>query len=237
MRFLYGLVLQWKLDIRSKNLLITCYIVPLLFFLLMGGIFTSIMPQMKDTLIQQMIIMGVSMGAFIGLPPSLAETYGSDVKKIYIANGVPLYMPLASMFISALMHIIIMCCIIMIIAPIIFDAALPSNILNFFTGLILYISTSLSIACILGLAVKSQSKLTMVQQMLFLPSIMLSGIMFPASMLPDPLEKAGQLFPSTWGFNLLMDNGMQFQNLWCLLMVFAIAVAVISILIKRTRCT
>ena len=70
MRFLYGLVLQWKLDIRSKNLLITCYIVPLLFFLLMGGIFTSIMPQMKDTLIQQMIIMGVSMGAFIGLPPS-----------------------------------------------------------------------------------------------------------------------------------------------------------------------
>ena len=28
MRFLYGLVLQWKLDIRSKNLLITCYIVP-----------------------------------------------------------------------------------------------------------------------------------------------------------------------------------------------------------------
>lgn len=73
--------MQWKLDIRSKNLLITCYIVPLLFFLLMGGIFTSIMPQMKDTLIQQMIIMGVSMGAFIGLPPSLAETYGSDVKK------------------------------------------------------------------------------------------------------------------------------------------------------------
>lgn len=81
MRFLYGLVLQWKLDIRSKNLLITCYIVPLLFFLLMGGIFTSIMPQMKDTLIQQMIIMGVSMGAFIGLPPSLAETYAAMLKK------------------------------------------------------------------------------------------------------------------------------------------------------------
>ena len=100
MRFLYGLVLQWKLDIRSKNLLITCYIVPLLFFLLMGGIFTSIMPQMKDTLIQQMIIMGVSMGAFIGLPQSLAETYGSDVKKIHIDHGVILHVALATMFIS-----------------------------------------------------------------------------------------------------------------------------------------
>ncbi|MCI9025690.1 MAG: ABC transporter permease, partial [Dorea sp.] len=42
--FLYGVVLQWKLDIRSKSLLVTCYIVPLIFFLLMGGIFTSVMP-------------------------------------------------------------------------------------------------------------------------------------------------------------------------------------------------
>ena len=37
--FLYGVALQWKLDIRSKSLLVTCYIVPLIFFLLMGGIF------------------------------------------------------------------------------------------------------------------------------------------------------------------------------------------------------
>lgn len=37
--FLYGVSLQWKLDIRSKTLLITCYIVPLLFFAIMGGDF------------------------------------------------------------------------------------------------------------------------------------------------------------------------------------------------------
>lgn len=34
--FLFGVALQWKLDIRSKTLLITCYIVPLLFFAIMG---------------------------------------------------------------------------------------------------------------------------------------------------------------------------------------------------------
>ena len=39
--FLYGLALQWKLDLRSKTLLITCYRVPLLFFVMMGGIFTT----------------------------------------------------------------------------------------------------------------------------------------------------------------------------------------------------
>ena len=30
--FLYGTALQWRLDIRSRTLLITCYVVPLLFF-------------------------------------------------------------------------------------------------------------------------------------------------------------------------------------------------------------
>ena len=33
---------------------------------LMGGIFTSVMPEMGSTLIQSMIVMSVSMGAFIG---------------------------------------------------------------------------------------------------------------------------------------------------------------------------
>lgn len=79
--FLYGVALQWKLDIRSKSLLVTCYVVPLIFFLLMGGIFTSVMPEMRSTLIPSMIVMSVSMGAFLGLPPSLVETYGSDVKR------------------------------------------------------------------------------------------------------------------------------------------------------------
>lgn len=61
--FLYGVSLQWKMDIRSKTLLITCYIVPLLFFAVMGGIFTSVMPDSKDTLIQSMTVFGVTMGA------------------------------------------------------------------------------------------------------------------------------------------------------------------------------
>ena len=88
--FIYGIALQWRLDIRSKTLLITWYAVPLLFFAIMGGIFTSVNPEAKYTLIQSMTVMGVSMGALIGLPPSLAEIYGSDIKNVYKANGVPL---------------------------------------------------------------------------------------------------------------------------------------------------
>ena len=85
---LYGIRVQLKMDIRSKTLLVTCYVVPLLFFAIMGGIFTSLMPEAKNTLIQSMTIMGVSMGALIGVPPSMVEIYSTNIKKMYSANNV-----------------------------------------------------------------------------------------------------------------------------------------------------
>lgn len=233
--FLYGLALQWKLDIRSKSLLVTCYIVPLIFFLLMGGIFTSVMPAMRSTLIQSMIVMSVSMGAFIGLPPSLIETYGSDIKKVYKANGVPLYLGLITMFLSAFVHLMISCAIILLLAPLLFNAALPVQLPFFFFALVLYIIVSLSIGSILGLVIKNQAKLTMIAQLVFLPSIMLSGIMFPINLLPDFLETIGRIFPASWGYRLMLDHGFRLENLWYLILVFCAAVIICAIFLNKQK--
>lgn len=233
--FLYSAVLQWKLDIRSKSLLITCYIVPLIFFLLMGGIFTSVMPDMKKTLIQSMTVMSVSMGAFIGLPPSLAETYGSDVNKVYKANGVPLYLGLTTMFLSAFVHLMTACVIILLLAPVLFEAVLPESFPLFFFALAIYVAVSLSIGSVLGLTVKSQAKLTMAAQLVFLPSIMLSGIMFPSGLLPHILKAAGYVFPASWGYRLMLDGGFRFENLWYQAVVFCTAAGICAVLLKKQK--
>ena len=233
--FLYGVALQWKLDIRSKSLLVTCYVIPLIFFLLMGGIFTSVMPDMRCTLIQSMVVMSVSMGAFIGLPPSLIETYGSDINKVYKANGVPVYLGLVTMFLSAFIHLMISCAVIVLLAPVLFEAVLPAQLPIFFFALAIYIIVSLSIGSVLGLTVKNQAKLTMVAQLVFLPSIMLSGIMFPINLLPDFLEAIGRIFPASWGYRLMLDNGFCFENLWYLIFIFFAAVIVCGIVLKKQK--
>lgn len=233
--FLYGVVLQWKLDIRSKSLFVTCYIVPLIFFLLMGGIFLSVMPEMRSTLIQSMIVMSVSMGAFIGVPPSLLETYGSDIKKVYKANGVPLCLGLVTMLISAFVHLLSSCLIIMLLAPILFDAVLPVSLPFFFLALVIYILVSLSIGSILGLLIKNQAKLTMTAQLIFLPSIMLSGVMFPIDLLPDFLKIIGYIFPAFWGYCLMLDRGFCLENLWYLIFIFSAAVIACAILLHKQK--
>ena len=85
----------------------------------------------------------------------------------------------------------------------------------------------------LGLAVKSQAKLTMAAQLVFLPSIMLSGIMFPSSLLPGPLEGAGRVFPAFWGYRAMLDGGLQLKNLWYLVLVSFLAFGVCGILLKE----
>ncbi|TCL58541.1 ABC-2 type transport system permease protein [Kineothrix alysoides] len=235
--FMYGVVLQWKLDIRSKSLLVTCYVVPLLFFAVMGGIFTSINPGAKYTLIQSMTVLGVSTGALVGLPPSLVEIYGSDIKKVYKANGVPLYLGMVSMFLSAFIHILIMCTIIYIVAPIAFDAALPASLPLYFVSLAAFIAVSLSIGCVLGLSVKNQAKLTMISQVIFLPSIMLSGIMLPVDLLPVFFKIAGKIFPATWGYKMMTDDTFYFGSLWPLAAILFGSIIVCIFLLKRLQKT
>ncbi|MDO5602732.1 MAG: ABC transporter permease [Oscillospiraceae bacterium] len=233
--FLYGAALQFKLDIRSRTLLITCYLVPLLFFAVMGGIFTSLDPQAKLTLIPAMTVMGVSMGALIGLPPSLVEIYGSDIKKVYKANGVPMYLGAASIYLSAFIHLLIMSAIIYAAAPLAFGAAMPANPPVYFCALAVFIAVSLGVGCVLGLAVKTQSKLTMLSQVAFLPSIMLSGIMFPSSLLPGFFDLLGKFFPAAWGYELMKDGGFNFANLWPLGVMAAVAAVLCALLLKKLK--
>ena len=207
--FWYGLLLQLKLDIRSKTLLITCYIVPLIFFLLIGGIFISVMPEMKSTLIQSMIVMNISMGAIIGLPPTLAETYGSDIQKVYKANGVPIYLGFVTIFLSTFVHLMISSSVIIVLAPLIFEANLPVQLPYFFLGFTMYIIVALGIGGVLG--------------------------MFPIDLLPDFLLIIGRIFPASWGYQLMLDNGFCFENAWYLILILALEVILCSLLLAKQK--
>lgn len=231
--FLYGVALQWKLDLRSKTMLITCYAVPLLFFAVMGGIFTSVMPESRETLIQSMSVFTVTMGALIGLPPSLAEIYRSDVKNAYQANGVPLSLGLFLTNISAFVHLLIMSGLLYIVAPAAFDAKIPAHPETYFVGVIALIAVSLSVASVIGLAVKDTANTSMFSILLFLPSTMLSGIMFPSSMLPKALAMVGRLFPAAWGYAFMTEGDLAWHNLRPLFVIFIAAALLCAILLKK----
>lgn len=206
--FLFTASVQWKLDFRSKEMLLTYYAVPLLFFLFMGGVFTSILPEASKTLLQSMTVFGVSMGAFLGAPTPLVKLYNSEIKNAYRVGGVPLWAAAVCNFLSGLLHLFAMSLVIFIAAPLLFGAIVPDNLPRYFSVLLLFITACLLVGTALGVTVKNMSKLTMISQIVFLPSIILSGIMFPARMLPPYFVAAGNILPATWGYIGLTQSGV-----------------------------
>ena len=228
--FLYGAGLQFKMDIRSKTMLITCYLVPLVFFFFMSGIFASVDPTAVNTLIPSMSVFVITMSALIGLPPSLGEVYGGDIKKVYKANGVPLSLGVVTQFISSFIHTLIVCLIVFAVAPFVFKAELPANLPLYFCSLVVLLCVTLAIGCVIGLAVKTQAKQTMVAMIIFLPSIMLSGIMFSAAMLPDFMQYIAYIFPATIGFQAMTT--FEVWHLPVLVAVFVMLCIAVTLILK-----
>ena len=224
--FLYGVGLQFKMDIRSKTMLITCYLVPIVFFFFMSGIFTSIDPSAVKTLIPSMTVFVITMSALIGLPPSLGEVYCGEVKKVYKANGVPLSLGVVTQFISSFIHTLI----VFAVAPFAFNAESPTNLPLYFCSLVVLLCVTLAIGCIIGLLVKAQAKQSMIAIIIFLPSVMLSGIMFPAAMLPDFMQYIAYIFPATIGFQAM--TAFEVWHLPVLVAVFVVLCIAVALILK-----
>ena len=231
--FLYGTALQWKLDFRKQDALISFYLIPLVMFAVMGGVLTSIMPDMQATVIQSMTVFGVSMGAFTGLPPSLVQIYGTDIKDVYKANGIPLSTGVLTHFLSAFIHLFLMSLIIFFAAPLLFDAARPENLPLYFGALAAFIAASLAIGSALGVWVKDQTKVSMIAQIFFLPSVMLSGAMMPADMLPDAFALIGRAVPATWGKLLMSADVFHLGYFLPLLGMFTVAALACVVALSR----
>ena len=177
-----------------------------------------------------MTVFVITMSALIGLPPSLGEVYCGEIKKVYKANGVPLSLGVVTQFISSFIHTLIVCLIVFAVAPFAFNAELPTNLPLYFYSLIVLLCVTLAIGCIIGLLVKTQAKQSMIAIIIFLPSVMLSGIMFPAAMLPDFMQYIAYIFPATIGFQAM--TAFEVWHLPALVAVFVVLCIAVALILK-----
>lgn len=175
------------------------------------------------------------MGAVLGTPTQIVGLYGSEIKKSYLAGEVPLWTGVTIFCLSAFVHLFLMSMIILLVAPFIFDATVPTDLPSFVITLMLFILATLGVGSALGLFVKSSTRLTMICQVVFLPSVMLTGIMFPVTMLPEALAQIGKILPATWGFYNLCLTSLDFQSLLPLFVIIGVTSLIIIVQLKRTK--
>ncbi|MFA6941570.1 MAG: ABC transporter permease [Clostridiaceae bacterium] len=195
--FIKYLFIQFKMDIRDKGTLLYFYLVPMVFFLVMGGVFSSINPFMKTTLAASMTIYAITMGAVMGAPTPIIKLRESGTLRAFKVNGIPSFAVLSVHAISTFLHLLLVSIIIYFVSPLAFGSEIPKNQILYFLVLIVFLTANIGIGLFIGASAKGQSFATMFSMMIFLPSLLLSGIMFPVSMLPKSFSWLGRIFPAT----------------------------------------
>jgi len=215
--WLYTIYLKTRLDWRSSEIWITHFLVPIIFFFVVGAVFTAVMPETEETLIPTMVIFTATMGALIGTSGTLLPYTETPTRKSLKAAGIPFSSILLSTFVAGLINLLIVTFFILFVAPLAFNAAHPQSYAVFFGGYFLFLVPTLLVGILLPLLAKDASRLTIYSQAVFLPSMLLSGIMFPFEMLPGALSAIGYILPATHAMMIMTEDAFPIVNLLVLL--------------------
>ena len=208
---------EFRTGIRNKNQLLMNYLFPLGFYLLLGFIMPSINPYFQQAMIPAMITFAILAATLLGLPNPLVFARDTGIFRSYKINGVPASSILLITGLTGALHLAIIALIITISAPILFGARIPTNGLN-----LLITFGALTLACsgmgiLIGVVSPSIRMTMMYSQIIFVPAVLLGGMMMPFTVLPKGAQAIAQLLPATHAmnaFNGLAMGGEAAYNPW-----------------------
>jgi ABC-2 type transport system permease protein len=192
---------EFRTGIRNKNLLLMNYLFPLGLYLMMSLIMPGINPLFQSVIIPGMVTFGILASTLLGLPDPLVNAREAGIFRSYKINGVPAASILLIPALSTILHILIVTLIITVTAPIFFDAPAPQNYATFILIVLAMAVACTGLSVLIGV-VSPNSRLTVLySQAIFLPSMLIGGIMIPYQMLPGVAAKLALLLPATHAMN------------------------------------
>jgi ABC-2 type transport system permease protein len=127
--------------------------------------------------------------------------------KVIIAKAIPY------LFLS-----IINIITILLMSYFILELPIRGSLLLLFSESVLFIITSLSLGLLISTITDSQRTAMFVSLVgMFLPTLMLSGFMFPIENMPKPLQVVSNIVPAKWYFIIVksvMLKGLGLANIW-----------------------
>jgi ABC-2 type transport system permease protein len=223
--FLNHTYIEFRSSLRSKQLLFLNYAFPLSFYAMMGLVMTQINPMFTETMIPAMVLFTVMAAALLGLPDPLVNARESGIFRSYKIMGIPARNILLIPALTTVLHLVIVSLIILITAPVFFDAPAPRNLLTFTLVTLASMIAYTGIGVLISVIASSSRATVLWSQLFFLPSMLVSGLMMPYELLPKSAQIFARLFPATYGMigykHLAYAANVNSSGLWALLIPLA----------------
>ena len=190
---------------------------------MLGFLMTQLNPDFADTVIPAMISVAILFSMVLGLPTPLVEAREAGIFRSYKINGVPAISILTMPALTTILHMVIVAAIITATAPLFFGAPSPVNWAGYILFFLLTAFALAGLGILIGVISSSARAVVLWSQLIFLPSMLIGGLMIPSSGLPGALGKVGLLLPATHAMNvfqgLTQNQVTTFDPLWSVLML------------------
>ena len=206
--FTHHFSFEFRTGLRNKNFLMLFYLFPLGFYVMMAVVMVGINPLFLEVLIPAMVLFATLAATMLGMPDPLVNGRETGIFRSYKINGVPSASILAIPALTTSLHLAIVAAIITISAPLLFDAPAPQNWLNYVLVFIVTVIACSGIGVLIGVISDNTRTAILWSQLMFIPSVLLGGMMIPYSMLPAAAQKVSQLLPATHAMNAFNDLAM-----------------------------
>ena len=194
---------EFKTGLRNATLLMMNYLFPLGFYAIMGLVMTRINPAFKESLIPAMVIFVAMASMLLGLPSPLVEQREAGIFRSYKINGVPALSILGIPALTTMLHTLIASALIVATAAPLFGGALPT-----LGGLclitLLTVFTFGALGALIGVVSANSRATVLWSQLIFLPSMLLGGLMMPLSLLPPSVLAVSALLPPAQAMQAFM---------------------------------
>jgi ABC-2 type transport system permease protein len=125
------------------------------------------------------------------------------------------------------LHLVVIAVIITFTAPWLFQGPLPVDWPGYALVFVLTAAACTGLSLLIGVISTSSQMTVLWAQIIFLPSMILGGLMVPTSLLPKALGKIAMLLPTTYAMDAFRGRAMglpaSFDSWWAILILLSSA--------------
>jgi len=188
---------EFKAAVRDRSHLFMNYLFPLLFFALVSAFMTRMDGTFRNRVIPAMAVFALMCSCLLSMPPNLVGSRLNGMLRSYRIYGVPSWTAIAAPALSNLGHMAIVTLVIAATATLTLGAPMPADPALFCAAWLASAAALAGLGALVAVVSRTGRMAILVAQVVYIPSIMLGGLMMPQSALPPALGQVALLLPAS----------------------------------------
>ncbi len=197
--FLYHARCDLKAGVRDTSLMLMNYLFPLGFFFMAGLFMTQVNPFFSDIMIPGMVIFGVMTPALMNISTTMISEREAGIYRSCRVHNVSPASLITVPVIGALVHGAVLAAALTAAGSLVFSARVPIH-WGWFILVWAVVSMNLAtLGVLIGIASPSQRSGLLIAQGIYIPSVLLGGMMVPLDIIPENMQAVTSLLPASHG--------------------------------------